>query len=82
MRRATADGRRQDDGRGEHGTALVELETDAAGRVVGAHVMTGSGYPRLDAAARDAVLANRCASRVENGAPSPMRARADHAQSR
>ncbi|MBP0609155.1 MULTISPECIES: TonB family protein [Burkholderia] len=74
MRRLT--GRRQDDGTGEHGTALVELETDAAGRVVAARVVTGSGYPRLDAAARDAAPASRCATHVENGAPSPMRARA------
>ncbi|EKS9841816.1 energy transducer TonB [Burkholderia cepacia] len=35
----------------------------------------GSGYPRLDAAARDAVLASRCAAHIENGAPTPMRAR-------
>ncbi|CAB3962819.1 TonB family protein [Burkholderia aenigmatica] len=61
---------------GEHGTALVELETDAAGRVVAARVVAGSGYPRLDAAARDAVLASRCAPHVENGAALPMRARA------
>ncbi|WP_174430958.1 energy transducer TonB [Burkholderia metallica] len=60
---------------GEHGTALVELETDAAGRVVAARVVTGSGYPHLDAAARDAVLASRCATHAENGALSPMRAR-------
>ncbi|MCA8020075.1 TonB family protein [Burkholderia metallica] len=60
---------------GEHGTALVELETDAAGRVVAARVVTGSGYPRLDAAAREAALASRCTPYLENGAPSPMRAR-------
>ncbi|MPV61144.1 hypothetical protein CFB46_16710 [Burkholderia sp. HI2761] len=60
---------------GEHGTALVELETDASGRVVAARVVAGSGYPRLDAAARDAVLASRCATHAENGAPSPIRAR-------
>ncbi|WP_155294359.1 hypothetical protein [Burkholderia cepacia] len=35
-------------------------------------VATGSGCPRLDAA----VLANRCATHAENGAPSPMRPRA------
>lgn len=60
---------------GEHGTALVELETDAAGRVVAARIMAGSGSPRLDAAARDAVLASRCAPHVENGAALPTRAR-------
>lgn len=60
----------------EHGTVLVELETDAAGLVVAARVVTGSGYPRLDAAAREAVLASRCAPHVENGAPIPTRARA------
>ncbi|WP_164725530.1 hypothetical protein [Burkholderia cenocepacia] len=37
--------------------------------------MTGTGYPRLDAAARVAVLASRCAAHGENGAPSPLRAR-------
>lgn len=61
---------------GEHGTVLVELETDAAGQVVAARVVAGSGYPRLDAAAREAVLASRCAPHVENGAPIPTRARA------
>lgn len=61
---------------GEHGTVLVELETDAAGQVVAARVAAGSGYPRLDAAARDAVLASRCAPHVFNGAPVPTRARA------
>lgn len=60
---------------GEHGTVLVELVTDAAGRVVAARVVTGSGFPRLDAAARDAVLESRCAAQVENGTPLPMRAR-------
>ncbi|WP_244106911.1 energy transducer TonB [Burkholderia cenocepacia] len=49
------------------------------GRVVAARVVTGSDYPRLDAAARDAVLASRCAAHVENGTPpttpTPMRAR-------
>ncbi|HDV6326577.1 TPA: energy transducer TonB [Burkholderia cenocepacia] len=61
-------GRRQ----GKHGTALVEPETDAAGW---SPRVTGSGYPRLDAAARDAWLASRCAAHVENGTPTPMRAR-------
>ncbi|KVC30958.1 hypothetical protein WS58_25565 [Burkholderia pseudomultivorans] len=60
---------------GEHGTVLVELETDAAGQVAAAHVAAGSGYARLDAAARDAVLASRCTPYRENGAPVPMRAR-------
>ncbi|MBK1818501.1 MULTISPECIES: hypothetical protein [Burkholderia cepacia complex] len=37
----------------------------------------GSGYPRLDAALRDAELASSCAAHVENGTPTPtpMRAR-------
>ncbi|WP_321964013.1 energy transducer TonB [Burkholderia cepacia] len=61
---------------GEHGTVLVELETDAAGQIVAARVVTGSGYPRLDAAAREAVLASRCAPHVFDGAPVPTRARA------
>lgn len=61
---------------GEHGTVLVELETDATGQIVAARVVTGSGYPRLDAAAREAVLASRCAPHVFDGAPVPTRARA------
>ncbi|MCA7902156.1 energy transducer TonB [Burkholderia cepacia] len=61
---------------GEHGTVLVELETDAAGQIVAARVVTGSGYPRLDAAAREAVLASRCAPHVFDGEPVPTRARA------
>ncbi|WP_179949782.1 hypothetical protein [Burkholderia sp. MSMB1459WGS] len=44
--------------------------------MVAARVATGSGYPRLDAAARDTGLASRCATHAKNGAPSPMRARA------
>ncbi|KVA53936.1 hypothetical protein WI58_14610 [Burkholderia cepacia] len=60
---------------GEHGTVLVELETDATGQIVAARVVTGSGYPRLDAAAREAVLASRCAPHVFDGAPVPTRAR-------
>jgi len=43
--------------------------------VVAARVVTGSRYPRFDAAARDAVLASRRAAPVENGTPTPMRAR-------
>ncbi|WP_260426980.1 energy transducer TonB [Burkholderia cenocepacia] len=43
--------------------------------MVAARVVTGSDYPRLDAAARDAVLASSCAAHVENGTPTPMRAR-------
>ncbi|MDR8053609.1 energy transducer TonB [Burkholderia cenocepacia] len=43
--------------------------------MVAARVVTGSDYPRLDAATRDAVLASRCAAQVENGTPTPMRAR-------
>ncbi|HDR9766908.1 TPA: energy transducer TonB [Burkholderia cepacia ATCC 25416] len=61
---------------GEHGTVLVELETDATGQIVAARVVTGSGYPRLDAVAREAVLASRCAPHVFDGAPVPTRARA------
>ncbi|WP_321855673.1 energy transducer TonB [Burkholderia cenocepacia] len=43
--------------------------------MVAAHFMTGSGYPRLDAAVRDTVRASHCTAHVENGTPSPMRAR-------
>ncbi|AYZ62866.1 TonB family protein [Burkholderia multivorans] len=61
---------------GEHGTVIVELETDATGRVVAARVVTGSGYLRLDAAAREAVLASRCAPHLEEGVATPTRAHA------
>ncbi|PNO72655.1 MULTISPECIES: TonB family protein [Burkholderia cepacia complex] len=78
-RRAIADearsGRRQ--GRRQGRTRHRARRTgNRCGRVVAARVAAaGSGYPRLDAAARDAVLASRCAAHIENGAPTPMRAR-------
>ncbi|RQU69090.1 TonB family protein [Burkholderia cenocepacia] len=73
-RRAIADEARPGRRQGKHGTALVEPETDAAGRSPRVSLPPGSGYPRLDAATRDAVLASRCAAQVENGTPTPMRA--------
>ncbi|KDB10703.1 TonB family protein [Burkholderia sp. lig30] len=61
---------------GEAGTAVVELETDASGRVAAARVVAGSGSARLDEAARDAVLASHCSPYTENGTARPARARA------
>jgi protein TonB len=60
--------------RGEAGTVVIELSTDTSGRVASARVITTSGYPRLDDAARDAALASRCAPYMENG--TALRARA------
>ncbi len=59
---------------GETGTVVIALDTDATGRVRAAHVATSSHYARLDAAARDAVLASRCRPYVEDGTPVPARA--------
>ena len=58
----------------ETGTAVIELEVDAAGRVASARVAASSGYPRLDDAARNAVSASRCAPYLENGTARPARA--------
>lgn len=60
--------------RGETGTAVVELETDVAGHVSAARVVTSSGYVRLDEAAHAAVLASHCRPYSEDGTPMPARA--------
>ncbi|WP_395068638.1 energy transducer TonB [Paraburkholderia silvatlantica] len=60
--------------RAEAGTAIIEVETAADGRVVAARVATTSGYARLDEAARDAALASRCQPYAEDGKPAPARA--------
>ncbi|WP_321896713.1 energy transducer TonB [Paraburkholderia heleia] len=60
--------------RAETGTAVIELETAADGRVVAARVATTSGYARLDEAARNAALASRCQPYAGDGKPAPARA--------
>ncbi|WP_321921888.1 energy transducer TonB [Paraburkholderia guartelaensis] len=60
--------------RAEAGTAIIELETAADGRVVAARVATTSGYARLDEAARDAALSSRCQPYAADGKPAPARA--------
>ena len=60
--------------RGEAGTAVVELDTDVAGRVSAARVVTSSGSVHLDEAARGAVLASHCRPYSEDGTPVPARA--------
>ncbi|MEM5315168.1 energy transducer TonB, partial [Paraburkholderia sp. JHI869] len=60
--------------RAEAGTAIIELDTAADGRVIAARVATTSGYARLDEAARDAALASRCRPYAEDGKPEPARA--------
>lgn len=60
---------------GESGTALVQLRVDVKGHVDAAHVVASSGYPRLDAAALDAVLASACAPYREHGKAVPATAK-------
>ncbi|TAM08481.1 MAG: TonB family protein [Paraburkholderia sp.] len=59
----------------ESGTALVQLRVDVKGHVDAAHVVASSGYPRLDAAALDAVLASACAPYREHGKAVPATAK-------
>lgn len=60
--------------RGQAGTTVIELETDVAGSVSAARVVTSSGYVHLDDAARAAVLASHCRPYSEDGTPMPARA--------
>lgn len=53
----------------ETGTAVLRVELDEQGRVVAAHVATGSGFDRLDAAALAAVKTWRCNPAQRNGQP-------------
>lgn len=57
--------------RGQAGTVVVELESDVAGRVSAARIVTSSGYEHLDEAARAAVLASHCRPYAEDGRPIP-----------
>ncbi|WP_185218904.1 energy transducer TonB [Paraburkholderia dinghuensis] len=59
----------------ETGTALVELRIDVTGHIDSARVVASSGYPRLDAAALDAVEASACVPYKENGKPVPATAK-------
>jgi len=59
----------------ESGTAVVELRVDVTGHIDSARVATSSGYPRLDAAALDAVQSSACVPYKENGKPVPASAK-------
>jgi protein TonB len=54
---------------GEAGIALLRVELDEQGHVAAASIATGSGYPRLDAAALAAVRTWRCTPARRNGEP-------------
>ncbi|MCG5077993.1 energy transducer TonB [Paraburkholderia tagetis] len=60
--------------RGQAGTVVVELDTDVAGRVSAARIVTSSGYEHLDEVARAAVLASHCRPYAEDGRALPARA--------
>jgi len=53
----------------QQGSVLLELEVDAAGRVVAVHVLESSGFERLDEAARQGVLAWRFEPALRDGEP-------------
>jgi protein TonB len=59
----------------ESGTAVIELRVDVAGHIDSARVAASSGYPRLDAAALDAVRSSACVPYKENGKPVPASAK-------
>jgi protein TonB len=54
---------------GEQGRTLLLVEMDERGRVANVSVKTGSGFPRLDEAAVNAVRGWRCTPAVRNGIP-------------
>jgi len=51
----------------EEGTVILRVELDEQGRVATAHIVTGSGYTRLDEAALAAIHTWRCAPTRRNG---------------
>jgi periplasmic protein TonB len=51
----------------ESGTAVVQLVIDEQGTIESARVASSSGYPRLDDAARQAVLASTCSPYLKDG---------------
>ncbi|HVS18664.1 MAG TPA: TonB family protein [Planctomycetota bacterium] len=59
----------------QQGDVLLELEVDAAGRVVAVHMLESSGFERLDEAARQTVLAWRFEPALRDGEPVPERFR-------
>ncbi len=61
--------------RGQQGRVTLELSVDAQGRVAGAQVVRGSGFPILDAAAQRAVLGWRFRPALEGGRPVAARMR-------
>lgn len=54
--------------RGEAGTAVVRFVVGVSGRIEAVQLLKGSGYPRLDAAALDAVHTGVCRPYGESGA--------------
>lgn len=54
---------------GEQGKVLLQVNLDEEGRVSAAHVVSGSGYARLDAAALAAIKTWRCQPARHNGEP-------------
>jgi protein TonB len=54
---------------GEQGKVLLQVNLDEEGRVSGAHVVSGSGYARLDAAALAAIKTWRCQPARRDGVP-------------
>ncbi|MGN4119126.1 energy transducer TonB, partial [Burkholderia gladioli] len=59
--------------RGETGTVSIYFEVSVGGQIEKARVTKSSDFPRLDAAALDAVNASSCKPYIENG--QPVRAR-------
>jgi protein TonB len=51
----------------ETGTAVVQLVIDEHGTIESARVASSSGFPRLDDAARQAVLASACSPYLRDG---------------
>lgn len=54
--------------RQEEGQVMLEVELDLRGHVLDVRILTSSGHPRLDAAARAAVAAWRFSPATEDGA--------------
>ena len=61
--------------RGESGKVVIRLIVAPSGAIESAAVRQSSGFARLDAAARDAVLAGTCRPYLQDGRP--VRAAAD-----
>lgn len=61
---------------GEHGSVTLSVVVDERGQPVSATVLQTSGYPRLDAAAQDAVMQVRYVPYTLNGVPQRFEVRA------